>query len=168
MTNKWATRGKKPNRIAGAALLAGSGRFIKAIVDGEARPWVSAISHAIGAGIAMDKHRIADRERANERNAELADLAAVFLNRVFDAADSKKLTAGTRIASPTYQLIVAEWEQFVAETGKCPALVELTSGDWDGLSAAEQAALCEACSSCAAQLRVGGQDLNFRIPLLTR
>lgn len=170
MGNRWATRGRKPDRNVEAAAVAGGLRFLKAIVDGEPRPWISALSNAVGAGVAMDKHRIADRERANERNAHLAEQVAAMLNRTLDVAGAETSAAatGSTPASPTFQQIAAEWKQFIAETGQAPGLVELTTEDWNALSPTEQVALREACESCAARLRVDGRDLGITNSLLTR
>ncbi len=170
MGNRWATRGKKPDRMVEAALIAAGSRFVKAIVDGEARPWIPALSHAIGAGAAMDQHRIVDRERANARNTELAEKVAGALNRVLNAADAEKraATAAPPPASPTFQMIAAAWNQFVVETGKNPGTAELTQEDWNSLSLAEQSALCHACESHGVRLLVDGQDVTTMNPLLTR
>ena len=170
MGNGWATRGRKPDRIVEAAFIAGGFRFLKAIIDGDARPWVPALAPAVGAGAAMDKHRIADRERANERNSELADKAAGIVSSLLDAADSgsQAAVAGPGPATPTYRLISSEWERFVVSTGKNPDMVELTQDDWSALSLTEQSAIHHACESCGARLRVGGQDLSTANPVLAR
>lgn len=170
MGNRWATRGKKPDRMVEAALITAGSRFVKAVIDGEARPWMPALSHAIGAGAAMDKHRIADRERANARNSELAEQVAGLLNRVLDAADAEQRVATTVAppASPTFQLIAAEWNQFVEENSKNPELLGLTQEDWNMLSMAEQSTLRDACESCGVRLLVDGQDVTTMNPLLTR
>lgn len=166
MGNRWATRGKKPDRMVDAALIAAGSRFVKAIIDGEARPWMPALSHAIGAGVAMDKHRIVDRERANARNSELAEKVAEAMNRLLDAADAEKRTAPP--GSPTFQLISAECNQFVAENGKNPELLGLTREDWNMLSPGERSALRHACESHGVRLLVDGQDVAATNPLLTR
>ncbi len=170
MSNSWVTRGRKPDRNVEAALVGGGLAYLQAVLDGKPRPWLHAVSHAVGSGLAMDEHRIIDRQRANERNTKVAEQLADAANRLIDTAETTPCLPALEAdsESPTYLHIMSGWRQFVAATGRFPGLVDLALEDWQALSPRERDGLSEMCWSHAVPLRVAGLDFVYQDRLLTR
>ncbi len=161
MKSNWATRGRKPDRNIEAALTAGGLRYLKAVLDGESRPWTHAVSHAVGAGFAMNEHRIVDRKRANVRNARIAEKTAEIVNCLIDLAElaEGQPVSEANVASTTYQRITSDWRRILASFGRNPSLVKLELEDWHALRPNEQTTLCQLCRTNHVCLRVAGRDL---------
>jgi hypothetical protein len=80
----WYTRGTRPDRNLEAALFSGLYGFLDALAKRKPRPLLYAATRAVASASAMNKHRLADRAVANERNTQLSDVAADALNRLLD------------------------------------------------------------------------------------
>ena len=92
----WYTRGTRPERNVEAALINGLYGLLGALAKRKPRPLLYAATRAAASAAAVNKHRLADRAVANDRNTQLSDVAADALNKILDLQPRPILPPGSK------------------------------------------------------------------------